>query len=202
MAATSAAAQEAPPAIPVEPVEAQQLAPPPAREFHGPAIVLDSTTIAIGGDVLTLYGLVPIRTDWRLEAAARSALDDLTQGTDVNCIEAGRDRHRRLLATCTAAEFDLGEAMLAAGMALVDRAVTRQPDADTALADRYDAAERTARDGSAGLWAMVPGYQPVEPAPPPPGLWDQVERFQAGIAMLAGMIVVALAILATGRRRR
>ena len=69
-------------------------------------------------------------------------------------------------------------------------------------AKRYDAAERAARDGSAGVWVMVPGHEVEEPTPPPPGLWDRVERFQSGIAVLAGMVIVAIAIVIAGRRRR
>lgn len=200
VAAAGAFAQEVPPAIPVEPVEAQPLAPPASREFAGPAVVLDSMTIVVGGEVLALYGLQRFGTDWRAEASARAALDGLLLNVDLECIEAGRDRHRRLLAVCRAAEFDLGEAMLGAGMALVDRSITRQPDADTTIADRYDSAERAARAGSAGLWAVVPGYEPKEPAPPPPGFWDRIERFQSGIAVLAGMLLVAVAIAVAGRR--
>ena len=47
LVATSAIAQEAtpPPAVPVEPVEAVPLSPPPAREFVGMATVLDSRTV-------------------------------------------------------------------------------------------------------------------------------------------------------------
>ena len=49
---------------------------------------------------------------------------------------------------------------------------------------------------------VVPGHEVEEPTPPPPGLWDRVERFQSGIAVLAGMVIVAIAIVIAGRRRR
>ena len=195
-------AQESIDAVPVEPVEAQELAPPPPREFAGTAVALDSATILIGSDTITLYGLAPFRSDWRAEAAARAALDDLLRGIEIHCTEAGRDRYRRLLATCLAAELDISEAMLGAGMSRVDRTVTFATNADPELAARYDAAERAARDASAGVWIIVPGHQPEEPAPPPPGLLDRVERFQSGIAVLAGMVIVAIAIAMSGRRRR
>ena len=91
-------AQESIEAVPVEPVEAQELAPPPPREFSGTAIAIDSSTIRVGGETLTLYGLAPIRADWRAEAAARAALDDLVRDIEIHCTEAGRDRYRRLLA--------------------------------------------------------------------------------------------------------
>ena len=195
-------AQESIEAVPVEPVEAQELAPPPPREFVGTAVALDSATILIGSDTITLYGLAPFRSDWRAEAAARAALDDLLRGIEIHCTEAGRDRYRRLLATCLAAELDISEAMLGAGMSRVDRTVTFATNADPVIAARYDAAERAARDASAGVWIIVPGHQPEEPTPPPPGLWDRVERFQSGIAVLAGMVIVAIAIAMSGRRRR
>lgn len=198
----SVQAQESIEAVPVEAVEAQELAPPPPREFSGIAVAVDSATLLIGGETLTLYGLSPFRSDWRAEAAARAALDDLVRDVEIHCIEAGRDRYRRLLATCLAADLDISEAMLGAGMSRVDRTVTRAPNADAATAARYDAAERAARDTSAGVWIIVPGHQPKEPAPPPPGLWDRVERFQSGIAVLAGMLIVAIAIAMSGRRRR
>ena len=198
----SAQAQESIEAVPVEPVEAQELAPPPPREFSGSAVALDSATILIGDQTLTLYGIAPFRSDWRAEAAARAALDDLVRDVELHCTEAGHDRYRRLLATCLAAELDISEAMLGAGMSRVDRTVTWAPNADADRAARYDAAERAARDASAGVWIIVPGHQPEEPAPPPPGLWDRVERFQSGIAVLAGMVIVAIAIAVSGRRRR
>jgi len=202
-----AAAQEAtpPPAIPVEPVEAVPLAPPPAREFVGIAVVLDGRTVEVAGQVLRLYGLAGYGSDWRAEAAARVALDSLVAGIELKCVEAGRDRNRRLLALCQAAEIDVGEAMIGAGMALVDRSVTRADNADTALAGRYDAAAAAARRSSAGLWATVPGFEPpppVEPTPPPLTIWDKLERFQAGIAVLAGFVIVAVVIWITGRRQR
>lgn len=200
--ALSAEAQESIEAVPVEPVEAQELAPPPPREFAGPAVAIDSATILIGGETITLYGLSANRSDWRAEAAARAALDDLVRDVEIRCTEAGRDRYRRLLATCLAAELDISEAMLGSGMSRVDRTVTWATNADPEIAARYDAAERAARDASAGLWIVVPGHQAEEPTPPPPGLWDRVERFQSGIAVLAGMVIVAIAIAASGRRRR
>ena len=198
----SAQAQENIEAVPVEPVEAQELAPPPPREFSGTAVAIDSATIQIGDQTLTLYGLTPFRSDWRAEAAARAALDELVRDVELQCTEAGHDRFRRILATCSAAELDISEAMLGAGMSRVDRTVTWARSADQERAARYDAAERAARDASAGLWIIVPGYQHEEPTPPPPGLWDRVERFQSGIAVLAGMVIVAIAIAISGRRRR
>jgi len=199
--AVSVQAQESIEAVPVEPVEAQELAPPPPREFSGTAIALDSATVRIGDQTLALYGLSPFRADWRAEAAARAALDDLVRDVELHCTEAGHDRNRRLLATCFAAELDISEAMLGAGMSRVDRDVTWGSNADAELAARYDAAERAARDASAGVWIIVPGHQPKEPTPPPPGLWDRVERFQSGISVLAGMVIVAIAIALSGRRR-
>ena len=167
--------------------------------------VRESRTVAIDGGVLRLYGREGFGSDLRAEVAARVALDGLVAGIDLHCTEAGRDRNRRLLGICRAAEIDIGEAMIGAGMALIDRAVTRDAGADAALADRYDAAEAAARRGAAGLWATVPGYEPAlppEPVPPPPGFWDRVERYQAGLAVLAGFLIVAGAMLVSGRQRR
>lgn len=204
--ALPAMAQETPPATPVEPVEALPLEPLPAREFAGPAVVLDSMTLQVEGETLVLYGLQRFSGDWRTEAAGRSVLEALVEQGDVRCVEAGRDRYRRLLALCSAGDTaDLSEAMLAAGMGLVDRSVTRRPNADAGLADRYDDAVRAARDGSAGLWSLVPGYEPPAPEapmPPPPDFWDRVERYQAGLAVLIGFVLVAIVLAMTGRRRR
>lgn len=199
-------AEEAPPppAIPVEAVEAVPLAPPPPREFTGSAIALDGRTLVVEAQALVLYGIGGYGGDWRAEAAARVALDDLIAGIDVHCIESGRDRYRRLLGMCMAAGVDLGEAMLGAGFGLVDRSVTRGPDADPARADHYDRTEAAARRNSAGLWATVPGYAPIipaPPAPPPPTFWQTIERFQAGLAVFLGFVIVAGAMVLTGRRR-
>jgi hypothetical protein len=192
-------AQEAtpPPAQPVEPVEALPLEPLPPRQYDGPAVAIDAVTLQLDGEILKLYGLRGFPVDWRADIVARVALEIALGEDRLECFSAGHDRFRRALVSCSTAAGDLAEAMLNAGMAVVDRQTTYAPMADPALAERYDAAERAARERSAGLWASVPGFEPPlpePPAPPEPGIFDWIERFQAGLAVLIGLIAVAFAV--------
>jgi hypothetical protein len=198
-------AQEAtpPPALPVEPVEASPLQPLPPRQYSGPAVAIDAVTLLLEGEILKLYGLRGFPGDWRADAVARVALEIALGEVPPECFSAGHDRFRRALVSCSTETGDLAETMLNAGMAVVDRQTTNAPMADPALAERYDAAERTARERSAGLWASVPGFEPPPPetpAPPEPDILDSIERFQAGLAVLIGMIAVAFAV--RGRRAK
>ncbi|MEX0807119.1 MAG: hypothetical protein WD044_00175 [Dongiaceae bacterium] len=199
-------AQEAtpPPAIPVEPVDALPLEPLPPRHFTGVPVVVDAVTLQLEGELLKLYGLRSFPGDWRADAIARVALEVVLGDDALDCYSAGRDRFRRSLVSCSVGGGDLVETMLAAGMGIVDRQTTRAPSADPALADRYDDAERAARVQSAGLWATVPGFEPPPPElppPPEPGLLDWIERFQTGIAVLIGMIGLAIGLVVSRRPR-
>ncbi|MDZ4737660.1 MAG: hypothetical protein SGJ07_15055 [Rhodospirillaceae bacterium] len=205
-ALTSAAvrAQEAtpPPAIPVEPVDALPLEPLPPRHFTGVPVVIDAVTLQLEGEHFKLYGLRSFPGDWRADAIARVALELVLSEAELDCYSAGHDRFRRSLVSCSIGADDLVETMLEAGMGIVDRQTTRAPSADPALADRYDEAERAAREHSAGLWATVPGFEPPPselPPPPEPGLMDWIERFQAGLAVLIGMIGIAIALVVSRR---
>ena len=99
---------------------------------------------------------------------SRAVLDDLhaalqPEGAPLEAIDAAVDctpkaRHKsRLVAVCrTEADRDLAEAVIAAGWATEHRAFTREGHrADPALADRYAAAERTARAEGVGVWAAT-----------------------------------------------
>jgi endonuclease YncB( thermonuclease family) len=197
-------AQEAtpPPAIPVEPVEASVLEPLPPRHFSGAAVVIDAVTLQIEGETLRLYGLRGFTGDWRADAVARVGLELLLADAPLDCYAAGHDRYRRALVSCSTGWGDLVEAVLLAGLGFVDRQTTHRANADLARAELYDAAERAARERSAGLWATVPGFEPPPAPPPEPGMLDWFERFQAGIAVLIGLFGVAAALLLSGRRRR
>jgi endonuclease YncB( thermonuclease family) len=80
---------------------------------------------------------------------SRTALEKLIADKPVSCEVLDLDRYKRLIATCTVAGHDLGEAMLAIGQAVTYRKFL----AGTPVEDRYMAAERSAQAGRLGVWA-------------------------------------------------
>jgi endonuclease YncB( thermonuclease family) len=207
-AARAAAAQQAPApdAVPVPPVATETLPPPPPMVFAGPAIALDGMTVQIDEHRLLLFGIAT--SDLRVPEGlrARLTLDRLIAGrSDVRCTETARDESFRRRAVCLAGDVDLGEALLADGIAFVDRFQTHAPDADADLAARYDAAEASARQRGKGLWSAF-----VEPPPPPilppptteERIYGWLEKWQAGAGSLVGAVIVGAIVLIAGRRRR
>ncbi len=73
---------------------------------------------------------------------ARTALLDLTAGTEVRCRQLGPGPAGSKLARCTAAGYDLSEGMVYTGWALT------QP----AAGERYGAVQEQARRAKHGLW--------------------------------------------------
>lgn len=194
----------APPAVPATPVEAAPLAPPPPQEYDGAASVLDGATLQIGEERLMLFGIAAPALDAPSGLKARLALDQLLAGDSrVRCVVSARDRFQRRLAVCRLGDIDLGEALLLAGVATVDRYATRAREADPQLAQRYDQAEAEARRMGAGLWA---GFAAAAAAKAPEPFETRLVRFfetwQAGLGSLSGFVLVAAAVLVTRRRGR
>lgn len=120
-------------------------------ELRGTPKVIAGDLIELQGQRLRLAGIDAPEPGQRcaLEArlydcgeVARTALLDLTAGTEVRCRPLGQDPGGSTLARCTAAGYDLSEGMAYTGWAMV------QP----AAAERYGAVQEQARRAKRGLW--------------------------------------------------
>src|SRR5690606_39154980 len=88
--------------------------PPP---IGGTATAGDGDSLRLGGERVRLLGIDAPELDqtcgragggiWACGEAARRRLAELVAGVAVSCRPAGRDRYRRVLATCTAAGADV-----------------------------------------------------------------------------------------------
>jgi len=198
MAIAAGAAQAdnppAPSAMPATPVESAPLAPPPPQEFEGRAVALDGMTLQIGEERLILFGVAVPGMAAPGGVKARLALDDLLAGdVRLHCVVAARDLQLHKFAVCRLGDFDLGEALLLAGVGTVDRYATRAKDADPQLADRYDPAEAEARRAGNGLWAefVKPPAAEKPPEPTPLQRLGQIlKEWQAGIGAMVGVLLV------------
>ena len=76
---------------------------------------------------------------------ASALLKSLVDGKLVICVEEGRDRYDRFVATCFAGGRDLGMAIVAAGWAVANKRIT----------GRYNSAQETAKAAKKGMWASA-----------------------------------------------
>lgn len=167
---------------------AQPVEDPPANAeqtvFSGTAEIVDGDTLKMDGTSIRLFGIdAPEISDWPWGPRARSALEDLTDGQTVTCLQRDIDRDGRAVATCATAETpDLAEALIAAGHAITNHRLTD----GTELHRPYLAAERDAQGAGIGP-ANLAGSEPT---------WLRlVDRFQSGIGALIGASVGLIAIL-------
>ncbi len=95
----------------------------------GPARVIDGDTIEIEGEKIRLKGIdapemgQPCHSGGDCGERAAMALENIiafhaNRGRYVSCTTEGRDRYRRILASCTAGERDLGGYMMGLGLAV------------------------------------------------------------------------------------
>ncbi len=118
----------------------------------GPATVIDASHLEVAGRRFKIYGIDapdPDQTcednrgkDYPCGIEARRALAQLVQGSEVSCQPRGPNQLNETLATCSAGETDLAQALVAAGWALADRARTLY----------YEEDELKARTTKHGLW--------------------------------------------------
>jgi len=129
---------------------APALAADPAT-LSGPAQVIDGDSLYVAAREVRLAGIDALEWDqtctadgrsWPCGRHARAFLESLVAGKRVTCAVSGRDRYKRLLATCYVAGADVGRMLVAAGWALAYRRYSRL----------YVPAEETARRGKAGMW--------------------------------------------------
>lgn len=148
-----------------------------ASRVHGRAAVSDGDTLRIGTERIRLFGIdAPesrqtcdsgAKGEWACGAAATARLNALVAERSVACVQRDRDRYGRMVATCRAGGVDLGERMVAEGLA---RAYTR-------FGDDYAATEHLAKTERIGLWhgpAAAPwefraDRAPAAAVPPAPG---------------------------------
>jgi len=127
---------------------AAALLDPLPGDLVGQAVAVDGDTIAIAGERVRLGGLDAPELDqtcrnadgaeWPCGIVAKDALASALEG-EVTCRPEDRDLYRRIVAICRADGADVGEALVAAGLALADA--------------RYLRLEQDARNGRRGLWA-------------------------------------------------
>ncbi len=118
----------------------------------GPATVIDGSHLEVTGRRFKIYGIDapdPDQTcedkqgkDYPCGIEARRTLAQLVQGSEVSCQPRGPNQLNETLATCSAGETDLAQALVAAGWALADRARTLY----------YEEDELKARTAKLGLW--------------------------------------------------
>lgn len=202
--AQAQATQPPPPAVPVPAVDGAALSGPagPAlagQTVEGTARVVDGDEILVGDKPVRLYGIAAPDLSAPFGPAARLALDALAEGQRVTCQAFDRDRDGTTVARCLRGSEDLGEQLLAQGLAAVYRASQNPTPAERDIALRYDAAEAEARGRGVGLWLKAPAPKP-EAAPEPLRLTRPELLGLAG--PLGGALIVALAILLAGGSRR
>ena len=125
---------------------------PSLAGMSGEARVLSGDTLAIGADVIRLYGVDAPEprqacerdgVAWRCGAEATGTLRGIIGARPVRCAEWDRDRYGRIVSVCHVGDVDLGAMMAATGMALAYRKFSE------AYVEREAAAEAAGR----GLWA-------------------------------------------------
>jgi endonuclease YncB( thermonuclease family) len=119
----------------------------------GPLRVIDGDTFDVGGRRVRLYGVdAPERDQTCADAQGRpfacgawvtAEVERRFGGARAECRMVERDSYGRAVSRCTVAGRDLGEALVAAGLAVAFRRHSLD----------YDRTERAAQRAGAGLWA-------------------------------------------------
>jgi endonuclease YncB( thermonuclease family) len=122
---------------------------PPPPPVAGNAHASDGDSFRLGDDRVRLLGIdapelaqdcaAPDGTDWPCGRAARDRMAALLSGGAVDCHPEDKDQYDRLLARCSIGGQDLGELMVAEGLAIA--------------AGLYWREEAAARTAGRGIWA-------------------------------------------------
>lgn len=126
--------------------------PAAAQTLAGRARVIDGDTLELAGERVRLFGIDAPEAGqrctgadgrpWDCGAFATTRLRALA-ANDLHCVGAGRDRYRRLVATCHAGGRDIAAVLVAEGAAFAYRRYSQS----------YVAAETRAESARRGLWA-------------------------------------------------
>lgn len=143
---------------------------PALADPAGPLRVIDGDTFDIAGVTVRLYGIdAPERdqpcteadgTPWPCGAWVTAQVEALYGGAQADCTARETDRYGRLVASCTVAGRDLGQALVADGLATAYRAYSWD----------YDLDEKAARLAALGIWSggmQVPAAFRAAQEPPP-----------------------------------
>lgn len=135
------------------------------RDVKGPATIIDGEHLRVADVDLRLFGIVPPQLSASFGPQARSALDEVSRGQDVECHIRDRDHDGHFLATCATVntKADLALELLKRGLAVAARGSV-QP---TELAVPYETAEQAAQTQKIGLWSVVPPPPATVPVTPP-----------------------------------
>jgi endonuclease YncB( thermonuclease family) len=122
-----------------------------AETLSGPARVIDGDTIELAGERVRLHGIDTPEArqlceaegaEYRCGDMATAYLAGLTQGNQVSCQGAKRDRYKRLIAVCYVGGNDLSAALVRAGWAVAYRRYSMD----------YVDDEDAARSDGVGMW--------------------------------------------------
>ncbi|WGS19273.1 thermonuclease family protein [Bradyrhizobium sp. ISRA463] len=124
-----------------------------AQDVTGKASVIDGDTIEIHGSRIRIWGIDAPESSqlcrnqegeqYRCGARAANALDAFIASRSLSCIEVGRDRYGRSVATCSVGKDDLGEWLVRNGHAL---------DWARYSGGAYALAQRQAKQAEQGMW--------------------------------------------------
>ena len=142
--------------------------PAHAQDVSGTPRAVDGDSLDFGPVAVRLHGIdAPELAQsceragqtWPCGKEAAAKLATLVQRGTVVCEQRDVDEHDRIVAACRVGSTDLGEAMVAAGLAV---AFTRN-------SDRYSGTQARARDAKLGLWngtfQMPADYRAANPRP-------------------------------------
>jgi endonuclease YncB( thermonuclease family) len=125
--------------------------PTMAETLAGVPVVIDGDTIEVDNKRIRLFGIdapekrqtcLSSQGDWPCGQVAAQELTQHLSKKSVVCIEHGRDRYKRMIATCRIGSEDIGAWMVGRGWALAYRhySLAYVPD------------EEMAKDAGKGIW--------------------------------------------------
>jgi len=129
------------------------MAPPAFADVAGPVGVIDGDTFDVAGVRVRLHGVdAPERDqictdaaglDWECGVWALEQASARFGGREAECQMIDTDRYGRMVARCAVAGQDMGEVLVAAGIATAYRAYSWD----------YDLTEKAAQIAGLGIWA-------------------------------------------------
>lgn len=138
--------------------------------------VVDGDTLDVNGERFRLYGIDAPEAGqmcqaarggkWACGTAATKALKRLVNGKTVSCTRSARDKYQRWISTCTAGGRDIGNALVADGLAWAFVKYTREYVRTEAKAKRnlvgvWQAASQTPWEYRARKWQSAESTAPA-----------------------------------------